>query len=55
MTVNTYTLTEDEAAIYDSGDDRLTDAQSHELAERFKGQNVDILHPEGFVAFMFEA
>lgn len=44
-----YTLTPTEAADYDSGDDRLVDALSSSLAERFAGAGTEIYHPDGFV------
>lgn len=50
-----YTLTADEAARYDSRDDRESSALMRELAERFGRDTVttEVYHPEDFVVGVY--
>lgn len=47
----TYTMTELEAAEYDSGDDSRLDAVRREIRRRV-ASGAEVYHPEGFVAFL---
>lgn len=51
--MTTYTLTTEEAAIFDSGDDPAMHELADDITARFSGQNVEVVHPDGFAWLVF--
>jgi len=48
-----YTLTYEEAAIYDSGDESAMHALASDIAATFRGSDAEIYHPDGFLWLVF--